>query len=304
MDLMNPATDSDLEPIAAVIDLDDPDAAVLDALRSTYAIHELAIEDAYEAHQRPKLELFGPVISLVIKTTEYDDVNEQIDFGELLMLIGSDFLISVRHGHATGLPSTLDFLPDDRRFLTPVAAAHRVVDFVTDQYEPVMAAVEFDVYEIERDVFSADRTNPAERIYRLKRQVLELRRNVGPLLPALDRLANDSKLGIGEELQRYYRDVEDHLRLLVGRIEQTDALLTDVLNANLAHISVQQNADMRRMSAWALIFLVPTLLAGVWGMNFQDMPEIHWSFGYPAALAIMVVASGGLYVRLRKAGWL
>lgn len=294
-----------------LLDFDDPPVQTLLELGTLYGIHDLAIEDAIEAHyQRPKLEVFGSLISLVAKSVEYDDASERLLFGELVVLASPSFLITIRHGTACGHPSTATMVAQHvERGNVGAAngatgALHAVIDYVADGFGPVMDDIELDLKEIEQDVFSPERTNPAQRIYRLKREVLSLRRNIGPLLPSVARLATDPRLVPSEEMRSYFRDVEDHVQLTVDRIEQADALLSDVLAANLAQIGVQQNADVRRMTAWAVLFLVPTLLAGVWGMNFAHMPELDWVLGYPIAVGSMMLATGTLWLRLKRANWL
>ena len=294
-----------------LLDFDDPSVETLLDLGRRYGIHELAIEDAIEAHyQRPKLDVFGSLISLVAKSVEYDDSSESLLFGELVVLASSGFLITIRHGAACGHPSSESMVEqhadrgDSAAGNGAIGALHAVIDYVADGYGPVMDDIEVDLNEIEQDVFSPERTNPAERIYRLKREVLSLRRNIGPFVPSVARLATDQRLVPSEEMRSYFGDVEDHVQRTVDRIEQADALLSEVLAANLAQISVQQNADVRRMTAWAVLFLVPTLLSGVWGMNFTHMPELNWVVGYPIALGSMIAVTGTLWLRLKQARWL
>jgi magnesium transporter len=182
--------------------------------------------------------------------------------------------------------------------------AYTLIDRVVDGYEPVLAGLSVDVAEVEADVFSPENSNPSERIYYLKRQVLAFTRHTAPFAGPLDRLRLHGHAAVPGELDEYYRDVEDHLNQATHQLEQYSDLLNGVLDANLAQISVRQNEDMRRMSAWAAVFLLPTLLAGIWGMNFSAMPETDWRWGYPFALATMTLATGYLYLRLKRSGWI
>lgn len=295
-----PASDADG---GCWIALDDPAGDELAVLGNRFGLHELAIEDAEHAHQRPKLEIYDETVLLVVKPAAYHDETETIEIGELLVLFGEDFVVSVGHdlperihADATG--------ENDLHDRSPAAVVHGLLDRVVDGYQPIVDGLEVDVREIESDVFSTELTNSGPRIYRLKRQVLALLRNTQPLVEPLGALTRRRVPGVPESLHEYFRDVEDHLRRIVSHLEQISALLTDVLQANHSQLSMVQNDDMRRMSAWAAIFLLPTLMAGIWGMNFEHMPELEWYFGYAFALGSMTVATGLLYLRFRASGWL
>jgi magnesium transporter len=268
--------------------------------------HPLAVEDAIHAHQRPKLELFGDVAFIVIKTAAYDDAHEAVELAELQLFVGPRYLVTVRHGETCDLRSVrhqLELQPEKLAH-GPVAAVHAILDRVVDDYVPVLDGLDNDIIEIEAQVFSDDRQNPAGRIYKLKRQVLDMYRVVDPLLEPLERLHTSLVPMTGEDLRHYFRDVDDHLRRVASRIEIQRDLLSDVLQVNLSHVSVQQNDDMRRIAAWAAMAAVPTLLAGVWGMNFEHMPELDETWGYPAAVALMLVLVAGLYRYFRRQGWI
>ena len=244
----------------------------------------------------------------MFKTARYDDDAEAIEFSEIQLFAGEGFVITVRHGAASALSPVRQFLEaePDRLALGPVAVVHAIVDRVVDDYRPVLDGLDHDIVEIEAEVFSEERTNPAERIYRLKRQVLDLYRNVEPLIEPLDRLQTEThpfNTG-GIDLGPYFRDVHDHLRRGVARIEIQRDLLSEVLAVNLTRVSVQQNEDMRRISGWVAIVAVPTLLAGLWGMNFEHMPELRQPWGYPAALAVMALVAYALFRYLRKQRWI
>lgn len=286
------------------IEVVDPDRATLDDVAERFGIHELAVEDAIHAHQRPKLERYGDTLLLVVKSTHYNDDEEEVEVGESLLMFNDRFLVIVRHDPALSLDlhgrrgATFDDGPG------PAVVVHRVLDQIVDGYAPVLSGLEIDVREVEETVFSAEDIYPTERIYRLKRQLLRLLHSIRPLIQPLHSLMEDGSSMIGEDLMEYFRDVEDHLRRVVTRAERASELVSDMLDANLAQVNVRQNEDMRKMSAWAAIFLLPTVLAGIWGMNFDRMPELEWVWGYPAALGIMLVASGLLYWRFRRSGWL
>jgi magnesium transporter len=289
------------------IGLHEPTSAEFDDVAAEFQLHPLAIEDAVSAHQRSKLEHYGDCLFLVFKTARYDDAAEIIEFAELQLFAGHGFVITVRHGQASALaPVRHDLeLDPDRLALGPIAVVHAILDRVVDDYRPVLDGLDEDISQIEAQVFSPDRTNPAERIYKLKRQVLDLYRNVEPLIDPLERLQQTGIAHKGPvDLTPYFRDVYDHLQREVARIAIQRELLSEVLNVNLTHISVQQNEDMRRISGWAAIGILPTMLAGLWGMNFEHMPELHARWGYPLALGIIFGSSYLLYRVLRSRHWI
>jgi magnesium transporter len=290
----------------AWIGLFEPTEDEFEAVAREFELHPLAVEDAVHAHQRPKLERYGDCVFFVLKTARYDDEAEAIRFSEIQLFAGEGFIVTVRHGEASPLKSVREGLEADpeRLALGPVAVVHAIVDRVVDDYSPVLDGLDNDIAEIEAEVFSPDRTNPAVRIYKLKRQVLDLYRNVEPVVEPLE-LLQASKYALGRaDLGHYFRDVNDHVRRAVSRIEIQRELLSEVLDVNLAHISVQQNADMRTIAGWAAMAAVPTMLAGVWGMNFDHMPELDEWWGYPMALGLMAVGLVVLYRTLHSRGWI
>jgi magnesium transporter len=275
--------------------------------REAFHLHELAVEDALHAHQRPKLELYDDSLFVVLKTARYLDQEEDVDFGEIQVFIGDGFVVHVRHGEATKLVpvrASLEHRPELLR-CGPSAVLHAIVDRVVDSYEPVVRGIENDINEVEREVFSrSGRANPVERVYQLKRSVLELHDCLEPLLDPLQSLSADRFKLVHEEMQEYFRDVHDHLVRLVDRVEQFRELLTSILAANLTQVGIQQNQDMRKISAWVAIAAVPTAIAGIFGMNFEHMPELSWHLSYPAVLLLMLVACVVLYRRFKRSGWL
>jgi magnesium transporter len=288
----------------AWIDLSEPTTGELDAVAREFHLHELAVEDALEAHQRPKLERYGDSIFLVLKTACIPQ-GDEIDWGELLVFVGDRFVVSVRHGQMElrEVRAKLEQRPDQLAH-GPAAALWAIVDHVVDEYGPVVDSLEAGTEEIEEQVFSGLRGNLAGPIYRLKRDVLRLAAAVYPLLDPLDRIAEVAEPLVPEEMGPYFRDVHDHLLRTSGRVNQLREALTSVLTANLTQASYRQNEDVRKISAWAAIFAVPTLVASIYGMNFEHMPELTWTFGYLLALGGMALVSALLYWRFRRIGWL
>lgn len=270
-----------------------------------FDLHELAVEDAVKAHQRPKLERFGDTLFLVVKTACYIDPEEVIEVGELLIFANPGFVITVRHGKGELSPvrERLDSRPDLLEHGVGMVL-YSILDHVVDGYEEAAQGVEVDIQEVERQVFSEDRDNPAERIYKLEREVLDFQSAVVPLAMIADEIARGRYDLVAGELHEYYRDVHDHLQRVGGRIAAFRELLGSALHANLTQISVRQNEDMRKISAWVAIIAVPTAIAGIYGMNFDEMPELRWRFGYPAVLLVIVVVCLFLYRRFKRAGWL
>jgi len=286
------------------IGLHEPTPEEFEAVTKEFNLHELAVEDAIKAHQRPKLERFDDVSFLVLKTARYVEPDE-IEFGEILLFIADDFVVSVRHGAGVplhGVRAKMEHKPELLR-CGPMAVVYGILDEVVDAYAPVMDALDRDVDEVEQEVFAGDRRNPARRIYELKREAIEFARAVSPLIEPIERMTTGTTR-VPEGLVTYFRDVLDHLIRLSQRTESLRELLTGVLQANLAQVGVRQNEDMRKISAWVAILAVPTMLAGVYGMNFDHMPELRWELGYPGVLALMLVLCFGLWRYFKKVGWL
>jgi magnesium transporter len=283
----------------------EPSEQEFEAVRREFDLHELAVEDAIEAHQRPKLEVYGDTLLVVLKTARWIEDTEQVEFGEILVFVGDQFLITVRHGDTALHDVRLDLeqRPDLLR-RGPGAALHAIVDRVVDDYEPVIEQLDAAIRDVEADVFSPSRSNPAERIYRLKRDALALYGAIVPLIEPVAGLAGDRHPLIHDDQRSYFRDVYDHLSRMAGLVASFRELLTNVLTANLTQSSVRQNEDVRKISAWAAIIAVPTLITGIYGMNFEHMPELTWRFGYPAALGLMALVCVALYRYFHKVGWL
>ena len=291
----------------------EPPADRFAAIAAEFALPPLAVEDAVKAHQRPKLERYGDVLFAVVKPVRYIDSDEIVQIDEVAVFLGPDYVITVRHGHNDVVSRVRRQLDDAGKHLQggPSAVLHRLLDEVVDGYAEVAENVAVDVGEIEAQVFGGDPADHSERIYKLKREVLQFRRAVIPLGPALAALAAGEVPGVRPETADYFRDVHDHVLRVADRIDGFDNLLTGVLQADLARVAVRQNnaavrqnEDMRKISAWAAIARVPTALAGVYGMNFDNMPELHTRYGYYVVLAVIVLVCVSLYVQFRRNDWL
>lgn len=288
------------------IGLHDPTLDELEEVANAFGLHPLAVEDALNAHQRPKLERYDDSLFLVVKTLWYVDENDAVETGEINIFAADDFVVTVRHGAGGSLASARRQLEGHAEVLVhgPSAVLYAVCDQAVDDYESVAAELVQDVDEVETSVFSDERTSDSARIYVLKRELAEMRRAVLPLRDPLSRFAGSAVRGVDPEAAPYFRDVADHLSRVAETVDSLDLLLSSAFEAHLAQLSLQQNDDMRRISAGAGLVLVPTLIAGIYGMNFTHMPELHWVFGYPMALALMVVSALVLWRFFKKSGWL
>ncbi len=288
------------------IGLYEPTEEEFEVVRLEFGLHELAIEDAVTAHQRPKLEKYGDSLLLVLKTARYVERDECIQMGEILLFVGEGFIVAVRHGEASGLKEVRKSLELRPEFLAngPSAVLYGIVDRVVDDYVPVVTGLEDDIEQVEAEVFSTNRSNPVERIYYLKREVMEFRRATAPLLVPLNQLAVQPIAVVRAEVREYFRDVYDHLLRVNEHVDGFRDLLTSILEANLTQMNVRQNEDMRRISAWVAIAVVPTMIAGIYGMNFDHMPELRSPMGYPLVLLGMLTVCSGMYIFFRKRDWL
>jgi magnesium transporter len=304
------ALEAALEPDSFVwIGLHEPEPEEFKAVQEELHLHELAVEDALHAHQRPKLEVYDDDLFVVLKTARYDDAMESVEFSELQLFVGARYVVTVRHGRASALAQVRATIEKDltRIRCGPMAVLHAVIDRVVDDYVPVVEGLDTDMAEIEDAVFDTNRPrgfDPSQRIYKLKREVLDFLRNTEPLLDALSSLASGQLPGAHPELHSYFRDVEDHLTRVVTSIHHARELLSDALDANLAQVTTRQNDDMRTISAWVAIGGVPTVIGAIYGMNFEHMPELSWRFGYAIALVVMAVLCFALYRRFKRIGWL
>jgi magnesium transporter len=288
------------------IGLKEPSPEEFDSVAREFHLHELAVEDAIKAHQRPKIEDYDGTLFVVLKTASYHDDTETVEIGEILVFVGDGFIVTVRHGSASALDEvrrSAESRPDLLR-CGPGYVLHGIVDHVVDDYEPVLAGIEDDIEELEEQVFSPQRINPTERIYKLKREVLQMHRATAPLVEPLDKLAKGAYDPVHPDIHEYFRDVYDHVVRANETVDGYRETLNGILDANTAQVSVRQNEDMRKISAWVAILAVPTMLAGIYGMNFEHMPELTWTFGYPAALVLMAVLCISLYRYFKRVGWL
>ncbi|AZP21228.1 magnesium and cobalt transport protein CorA [Streptomyces aquilus] len=304
----------------AWIGLARPTEAELLSLAAEFDLHPLAVEDAMEAHQRPKLERYGETLFVVLRAARYLDAPEEVDFGELHVFVGPDFVITVRHGAAPDLSAVrnrMEASPDLLK-LGPEAVLYAILDAVVDGYLPVVTGVQNDIDEIETEVFRGE-PEVSRRIYELSREMVEFQRATRPLVGMLHGLmAGFSKYGTDEELQRYLRDVADHVTHTSERVDGFRQALTEILTVNATLVTQQQNAEMRalaeagfeqneeikKISSWAAILFAPTLVGTIYGMNFEHMPELGWSFGYPFAIGLMGVVCVSLYVIFKRRDWL
>jgi magnesium transporter len=298
------------EGAVAWLGLYEPSKEEFASVASEFDLHELAVEDAVKAHQRPKLERYGDTLFIVLRPARYVDETETVLFGEVEIFVGPQFVITVRHGDAPELGSVrrrLEARPDLLR-RGPMAIAYAIVDHVVDGYEPVVAGLENDIDEIEDEVFGGSPT-VSRRIYQLAREVIEFQRATGPLDDILARLIAEP--GVDEEEGRYLRDVQDHAIRAEEQADAFRALLQNILSVNLTletkaltEASHSQNEQVKRISAWAAILFAPTVVGTIYGMNFDHMPELHWTLGYPFALALMVLFSVSLYVIFKRRRWI
>lgn len=289
------------------IGLKDPTEAEFDLVNDELQLHPLAVEDAVKGHQRPKVELFDNTIFVVLKTLRYIEETSDVETGEVMMFVGDRFVVTVRYGEASPLSAVRSRLERDPELLRygEITVLHAVMDSIVDNYIKIDAELQNDLEEIEQSVFAGANTVSSATIYKLKREVLEFRRAAAPLPAPLRMLHDGSRSPLPQkEVRLLFRDVADHLLHVIDHVESYDRLLTDILNAHLAQISVQQNSDMRKISAWVAIAAVPTMIAGIYGMNFDNMPELRWHYGYFIVVGIMALACTGLYRAFRKSGWL
>jgi magnesium transporter len=286
--------------------LHDPSDAEMIEVAERFDLPPLAVEDAMQdTHQRPKIEDYGDGYFLVLHTARYIDEAEEVEFGEVHVFTGPGYVIVVRHGAASELHSARERLEASPELLRegPAAAVWAITDKIVDDYEPVMAGIENDVEEVEVDVFG-ERSDETKRIYFLRRELAEFYRAVHPLLQPLELIVSSEHPETSSLLRDHFRDVVDHVKRIEDAISTQRELLTSVLQANLAVISVQQNDVVKKISGWAAIITVPTFIASVYGMNFQNMPELRWHYGYYGTLVAMAVIGVILHRVLRRAGWL
>ncbi|MEX1657186.1 magnesium/cobalt transporter CorA [Streptomyces pseudovenezuelae] len=296
------------------IGLHEPTEKEFELVTKEFGLHPLAVEDALKAHQRPKLEVYDDSLFVVLKPVVYEPDSDTVSTGEVMLFLGDAFVVTVRHGVGSPLKAVRERLEQEPKLLGkgPTAVLYAVADAVVDHYLEVATELGTDLEELEAEVFSPDgggSGGTASRIYTFKRQVLEFRRATVPLTMPLTRLAGVGAYGgtvpfVNDKARPFFRDVNDHLARVNESVEGLDRLVSDVLSAHLAQMSVRQNDDMRKISAWAAMAAIPTMIAGIYGMNFDHMPELHWVWAYPAVIALMAVLEVLLYRTFKRRGWL
>ncbi|GGU94979.1 magnesium transport protein CorA [Streptomyces filipinensis] len=296
------------------IGLHEPSEREFGLVTQEFGLHPLAVEDALKAHQRPKLEVYDDSLFMVLKPVVYEPEGDTVSTGEIMVFIGDCFVVTVRHGEGSPLAAVRRRLEEEPEMLDkgPTAVLYAVCDAVVDHYLEVATELGTDLEELEAEVFRPDgggSRGTASRIYGFKRQILEFRRATGPLALPLSRLAGTGQTGGGvpfvrDKARPFFRDVGDHLTRVNESVEALDRLVSDVLSAHLAQISVRQNDDMRKISAWAAMAAVPTMIAGIYGMNFDHMPELHWLWSYPAVILVMAALEVLLYRLFKRRDWL
>jgi magnesium transporter len=291
----------------AWIGLYEPTQEEFDSVAGEFGLHELAVKEAVKVHQRPKVERYGNSLFVVLKAARYEEEEERVEFGEIHAFVGSDFVVTVRHGEAYELREVRRQLEGNPDLLRrgPSAVLYTIMDRVVEDYGPVADGLENDIDEIEVEVFEGTpgaAQAVSRRIYELSREVIQFHQATQPLAGALGSLTEGD--GIDPEVRRHLRDVQDRVLRVTERVEGFRELLTNILSVNLTLVGINQNDQMKKISAWAAVVIVPTLIAGIYGMNFDYMPELHWKYGYLFALSLMALIAFALYRNFKRAGWL
>jgi magnesium transporter len=304
----------------AWIELDNPSNEEIESLAREFEFHDLLLEDIIQAHQRPKLERYGSILFIVLHAARYLDKEEEVEFGELHIVMGPDYIVTLQHGAAAKLSGIRERLEANLELLatSPEAVLYTLVDMVVDEYVPVTRGLDIDIEQIEYQVFSGD-PDVSRRIYELSGEVADFRRAVRPLRRVLVDLSSGfAKYQVQENLRSYLRDVEDHLVEVSENIEKFSASLRDMLTVNatlmsqrqieeirtLSEAGAEESDAMKKISAWAAILFAPSLVGGIYGMNFDHMPELHWFFGYPFALGLMLLIAAILFTIFKKKKWI
>ena len=276
-----------------------------DSVAGEFGLHELAVKEALKVHQRPKIERYGETLFVVLKAARYVEEREEVEFGEVHAFVGSNFVVTVRYGEANELVEVRRWAESKPELLRkgPYAVLYAILDRIVEDYLPVVAGLENDIDEIEVEVFG-NKPDASRRIYELFREVIQFHQATQPLAGGLERLTEGETSGIDPEVRRYLRDVQDRVLRVTERAQGFRELLTNILSVNLTLVSVNQNDQTKKISAWAAIVVVPTLIAGIYGMNFDYMPELHWRYGYLLALSLMALIAFALYRNFKRAGWL
>jgi magnesium transporter len=291
------------------IGLLDPSEEEMRLVQAELGLHDLAVEDAHSAHQRPKLEEYGDGLFVVLRTVRWEPDKKSVERGETHVFVGPRYVVSIRHGDTGSYVQVRGRCESTPAHLAmgPAFVLYAIMDFVVDNYFPVIEHIEDRLGKLEERIFGAARPqrDVAQRIYQLKRLLIAAKRAVSPLVDVCNRLTRWNGHGlIPDEVRPYFRDVYDHVVRINDTVDSLRELLSSALDANLALVAIRQNEVMKQLAGWAAIVAAPTLLAGIWGMNFEGMPELRTWWGYPLALATIFTVMGGLYWRFKRAEWL
>ena len=289
------------------IGLHEPDEELLQQVQQEFGLHDLAIEDAHRAHQRPKLETYEDSLFIVLRTAQMNYKDRRVEFGETHFFLGENFIVSVRHGSSIAYTDVRNRCEKAPELLQkgPGFALYAVMDSIVDQYFPVIEAMEAELEVVEEKIFGEKPSRATtEHIYQLKREFLEIKRAVLPLVEICNKLMRFDLALIPEDTRPYFRDVYDHALRINEMIDNSRELLSGALEANFSMISISQSDVSKKFAGWAAIIAVPTMIAGIYGMNFQSIPELNWSWGYPFALGLIITACCLLYLFFKRSGWL
>jgi magnesium transporter len=289
------------------IGLHEPDEELLSKIQQQFHLHELAIEDAHSAHQRPKLESYGDTLFIVLRTAQMNPKEHHIEFGETHFFLHNNFIITIRHGSSLAYTEVRAHCESTPHLLGkgPGFALYAVMDSIVDQYFPVIEALEHELIQVEEKIFDEKPSRETtQSIYELKRELLEVKRAVSPLIDICNRLMRFDITLIPDDIRPYFRDVYDHALRINEMLDNTRELVTAALEANFSLTSISQSEVSKKFAGWAAIIGVPTMVAGIYGMNFSDMPELHWAWGYPVVLTVTFGLCIGLYIFFKRSGWL
>lgn len=287
------------------VGLHEPDEEMLKKIQTQFGLHDLSIEDTHRAHQRPKLETYGDTLFIVLRTIQMK--NKHIEMGETHFFLGKNFIITVRHGSTIGYLDVRTRCESTPHFLKkgPGFALYAVMDAIVDQYFPVVDALEQELAALEEEIFHEKfRKDTTLKIYRMKRQLLEVKRVVSPMVDICNRLMRFDLQLIDEETRPYFRDVYDHVIRINEMVDNTRELLAAAMESNLSMLSISQSEVSKKFAGWAALIGIPTMVAGIYGMNFKWMPELNWKFAYPTVMTVTLVLCGILFYQFRKSGWL
>jgi len=289
------------------VGLHDPAPELLQQIQHEFGLHELAVEDARAAHQRPKLEQYGDSVFVVLRPALLTPDEQRVELGETHLFVGPRYVVSIRHGNTPSYTAVRTRCESTPKHLIkgPGYILYAIMDFIVDQYFPVLDALGDQLERLEDEIFSNEfDRNTVQQIYDLKRNLVDVKRVVSPLVDVCNRLVRFDMPLIPEDTRPYFRDVYDHAIRINEQVDTLRELLTSALEAHLSLTAVNQNDAMKKLAGWAAIIGVPTMVAGVYGMNFKFMPELEWRYGYPVVVAGMAAVCVYLYYRFKRSGWL